>query len=94
MWFFKYNIDKSIDISEKGEESEYYQEFVEYAMQGQTKTLMLGNEENSDRLYMRIIGINHDYKADGSGKAGLTFMAVNSINQAYYFEDENSTEHN
>ena len=36
---------------------------------------------------MRIIGINHDDKADGSGTAGLTFMAANAINKGYYYED-------
>ena len=29
-------------------------------------------------LEYRIVGINHDDLADGSGKAGLTFEATNS----------------
>ena len=37
---------------------------------------------------MRIIGINHDDKADGSGTAGLTLMAANAIDEGYYYEGE------
>ncbi len=33
---------------------------------------------------VRIIGINHDDKSDGSGKAGLTFQLVDLLNAPYY----------
>ncbi len=33
---------------------------------------------------VRIIGINHDDKSDGSGKAGLTFQFVDLLNTPYY----------
>lgn len=34
---------------------------------------------NGETLEYRIIGINHDDLADGSGKAGLTFEATNNV---------------
>ena len=34
---------------------------------------------NGETLKYRIIGINHDDLADGSGKAGLTFEATNNV---------------
>ena len=32
---------------------------------------------------VRIIGLNHDDKSDGSGKAGITFQFVNGLNDVY-----------
>ena len=34
---------------------------------------------NGETLEYRIVGINHDDLADGSGKAGLTFEAINAV---------------
>ena len=67
--------------------SVYLEEFKYYAEYGMTKELLIPHEEDTDdRLFMRIIGINHDNKADGNGKAGLTFMAANSINKGFTYE--------
>ena len=73
----------SEDISQKKESSYYYPMMKKFAEEGQTKSLIIYNDYNYDRLFMRIIGINHDQKADGSGTAGLTFMAANSLNREY-----------
>lgn len=74
------------DISKNGNESDYYEQFEKFAEEGQTKTLMLGEGDDADRLFMRIIGINHDTIANSTDKAGLTFMAANAINNPYTFE--------
>lgn len=82
----------SEDIENNKSASNYYNEFVHYAEKGIAKELSIPHESDmEDRLFMRIIGINHDDKADGSGKAGLTFMAANAINQGYYFESAEAT---
>ena len=41
-------------------------------------------------LTYRIIGILHDDKSDGSGKAGLTFQAVHSLAKAYAMNAEDT----
>ena len=67
--------------------------FEGFAEEAETKKVRM-NSEKEDYLYVRIIGFNHDRLASGEGYAGITFMAVNSINQAYYSGnkgDENST---
>lgn len=62
------------DIAAKGEASPAYAK-AKAAMDAGTKfTLKLTNGKT---LTYRIIGINHDDLADGSGKAGLTFEATN-----------------
>lgn len=70
------------DISQKGKSSPYYKQFHDYMQadsdgngdkRGTIKTTN-GNVE------FRLIGINHDDRADGKGKAGLTFMATDSRN--------------
>lgn len=72
------------DISDKGESSEYYAAMKKAAVNGETKTIMLGDGPDADRLFMRIIGINHDTVAGTyNKKAGLTFMATNAINKAF-----------
>lgn len=42
----------------------------------QTKMIVL---DNARALDVRLAGIRHDDKADGSGKAGLTFMTVGAL---------------
>lgn len=80
------------DISDKGEDSEYYDAMKKAAENGETKTMMLGDGPDADRLFMRIIGINHDTVADTyNKKAGLTFMATNAINQGINFNNTSYT---
>ena len=57
--------------------------FEEFAEKAETKKIKL-NGEQEDYLYVRIIGFNHDELTSGDGFAGITFMAVNSINKPYY----------
>lgn len=62
------------DIAAKGEASPAYAK-AKAAMDAGTKWSV--KLTNSKTLEYRIIGINHDDLADGSGKAGLTFEATN-----------------
>ncbi|MEG1831337.1 MAG: hypothetical protein RR204_05950, partial [Raoultibacter sp.] len=41
-------------------------------------------------LEVRIVGINHDVKSDGTGTAGLTFLAVHSLHDAYRMNSSNT----
>ena len=63
------------DIAAKGEESPAYAK-AKAAMDAGTTWLMKLTDGKT--LEYRIIGINHDDLADGSGKAGLTFEATNN----------------
>ena len=63
------------DIAAKGEASPAYSK-AKAAMDAGTKwSIKLTNGET---LEYRIVGINHDDLADGSGKAGLTFESTNN----------------
>ena len=63
------------DIAKNGTSSVVYAK-AKAAMDAGTKwTIKLTNGE---KLEYRIVGINHDDLADGSGKAGLTFEATNN----------------
>lgn len=63
------------DIAKNGTSSVVYAK-AKAAMDAGTKwSIKLTNGET---LEYRIVGINHDDLADGSGKAGLTFEATNS----------------
>ena len=62
------------DIAAKGEASPAYAK-AEAAMDAGTKWSVKLTDGKT--LEYRIIGINHDDLADGSGKAGLTFEATN-----------------
>lgn len=63
------------DIAAKGEASPAYAK-AKAAMDAGTKwSIKLTNGET---LKYRIIGINHDNLADGSGKAGLTFLTTST----------------
>lgn len=61
------------DIAAKGEASHAYAK-AKAAMDAGTEFSM--KLTNGDILKYRIIGINHDDLADGSGKAGLTFLTT------------------
>lgn len=64
------------DIAAKGEASPAYAK-AKAAMDAGTKFSMKLNDGKT--LEYRIIGINHDDLADGSGKAGLTFLTTSMI---------------
>ena len=66
----------AVDIAAKGEASPAYAK-AEAAMNAGTKFSV--KLTNGKTLEYRIIGINHDDTADGSGKAGLTFEATNNV---------------
>lgn len=61
------------DIAAKGEASPVYAKAKDAMDAGTTWSVKLTNGQT---LQYRIIGINHDDLADGSGKAGLTFLAL------------------
>ena len=70
------------DMSANGENSKYYAQFKRYMdlansygdgdKRGNVKMT------NGSTMEFRLIGMNHDDKADGTGKAGLTFMATDA----------------
>ena len=63
------------DIAAKGEASPAFAK-AKAAMDAETKwTIKLTNGQT---MQYRIIGINHDDLADGSGKAGLTFLTTST----------------
>lgn len=71
-----------------------FEKFKNFATTGQSVVLPIPHESDTeDKLYMRIIDFNHDDKADGTGKAGITFIAENSIDMfvAYDADKEAST---
>ena len=63
------------DIAAKGEASPAYAK-AKAAMDAGTKFSM--KLTDGQTLKYRIIGINHDDLADGSGKAGLTFLTTST----------------
>jgi len=63
------------DIAARGEASPAYAK-AKAAMDAGTK--FSAKLTNGKTLEYRIVGINHDDLADGSGKAGLTFEATNT----------------
>lgn len=63
------------DIAAKGEASSAFAK-AEAAMNAGTKFSM--KLTDGQTLEYKIIGINHDDLADGSGKAGLTFLATST----------------
>ena len=62
------------DIAKNGEASKVYAKAKAAMNAGTTWSVKLTNDKT---MTYRIIGINHDDLADGSGKAGLTFEATN-----------------
>ena len=63
------------DIAAKGEASPAYSKAKAAMDAGTTWSVKLTNGKT---LTYRIIGINHDDLADGSGKAGLTFLTTST----------------
>jgi len=61
------------DIGKKGNSSELYSKAKDAMDAGTTWSITLTDGKT---MTYRIIGINHDDLADGSGKAGLTFEAT------------------
>ena len=53
---------------------------------GDTKNVTIG----SATYVVEIVGFSHDYKADGSGKAGLTFGLKDCLNTAYQMNSSNT----
>lgn len=67
------------DVSENGLMSDYFNI-------GDTKNVTIG-----DATYVvEIVGFSHDDKADGSGKAGLTFGLKDCLNTAYQMNSSNT----
>ena len=64
------------DIAAKGEASPAFAK-AKAAMDAETKFSV--KLTNGKTLEYRIVGINHDDLANGSGKAGLTFEATNNV---------------
>ena len=88
------------DISENGSSSEFYSEFMTFMQNDEHIVLPLDStaasyssiaNEADQSIEFRIIGINHDDLADGTGKAGLTFQATHSLPIGYR---QNSTNTN
>ena len=76
------------DIAAKGEASPAYAK-AEAAMDAGTKWSVKLTDGKT--LEYRIIGINHDDLADGSGKAGLTFLTTSTtINSRMNAENSNT----
>ena len=72
------------DIAAKGEASPAYAK-AKAAMDANTKWSI--KLTNGKTLEYRIIGINHDDLADGSGKAGLTFETTNDVIYKHIWND-------
>lgn len=85
------------DLSENGTGSVYYEEFAAFMAADATFPFPLRNVDSwtsvaADKVMnCRIVGINCKDKADGSGKAGLTFMAKHAHPKASVINTSNST---
>lgn len=66
-------------VSENGLMSDYFNI-------GDTKNVTIG----SATYVVEIVGFSHDDKADGSGKAGLTFGLKDCLNTAYQMNNSNT----
>ena len=75
------------DIAAKGEASPAYAK-AKAAMDAGTKFTMKLTDGKT--LEYKIIGINHDDLADGSGKAGLTFLTKNEAIGKYLMNADNT----
>ena len=74
-WTFDEQKAAATDIAKNGTSSAVYAK-AEAAMDAGTK--FSAKLTNGQTLTHRIIGINHDDLADGSGKAGLTFLTTST----------------
>ena len=72
------------DIAAKGEASPAYAKAKAAMDAGMTWSVKLTNGEV---MTYRIVGINHDDLADGSGKAGLSFEATSYLGGWYFNAD-------
>ena len=79
----------STDISKKGTSSVAYAK-AKAAMEARTEWKIWARGRY-DSGYIRIIGINHDELADGSGKAGLTFLCDGVVNRTAGHMNSNPT---
>ena len=75
------------DIAKNGTSSVVYAK-AKAAMDARTEWSV--KLTNGKTMTYRIIGINHDDLADGSGKAGLTFLTTNEAVGDYRMNAENS----
>lgn len=71
------------DLSKNGKNSIYYTQFHNYMTVGINNTTGEHDKRGTIRtskgnVEFRLIGINHDDRADGNGKAGLTFLTTDS----------------
>lgn len=57
-----------------------YDSLIYNGNKGSRGKIYLHDDNGNSTVEFRMIGINHDDKADGSGKAGLTFQAVQIYN--------------
>ena len=74
-WMLDEQAAAATDIGAKGEASPVYAKVKAAMDAGTTWLVKLTNDET---MTYRIIGINHDDLADGSGKAGLTFLTTST----------------
>ena len=70
----------AVDIAKNGTASAVYAKAKAAMDAGTTWSVKLTDGKT---MIYRIIGINHDDLADGSGKAGLTFLTINRPFQKY-----------
>ena len=77
------------DIAKNGTSSVVYAKAKAAMDAGMTWSVKLTNGKT---MYYRIIGINHDELADGSGKVGLTFWTTNNAVGSHCFNSTDSTE--
>ncbi len=76
------------DIATYGSSSIYYEQYKGY-MDNDTQAVV--NWGDGQQYHVRIIGINHDNKSDGT-KAGLTFQFVELLNQSHRMNATNTNE--
>ncbi|HIW75484.1 MULTISPECIES: leucine-rich repeat protein [Gordonibacter] len=78
------------DLSAKGEQSIYRALYDGYVAD---ETAYTCRTKWGETYYdVRVIGVNHDKKASGTGTAGLTFQFTNLLNSEYRMKAENVSE--
>ena len=75
------------DISAKGESSEWYRQYEGYI--ADESAYECWTTWDGTPYEVRVIGINHDVKSDGTGKAGLTFQFKNLLNDEHSMKPVN-----
>lgn len=63
--------------------------FIKFAETGSTKKVRLNTEMGEDYLYVRIADFTRDNisETNGTKKAGITFIPVNSINKPFNYQN-------